>query len=203
MGFYAKAQTINGQSSTFQTAEFLSLCLDLVSIVIHPLLTPGPPLSLSTSPVSGVLDSHCSDQWEPVVLGSLPLLDHQSCPNLHNSPPQAQHHQSYPRRMGTHSHVHTHTHTHTHSPQSQVFRGWMSVLYAGFLSWMRLTVLTNLLQAVTSSHSWHLSVCIMLNSPSDFAEVQQPQARESVLLSLQVPDELMCRRETKCTLEDI
>lgn len=67
-----------------------------------------------------MLDSHCSDQWAPVVLGSLPLLNHQSCTNLHNSPPRAQPHQSYSCRMGSvylalsHSHTQTHTRAHIH-----------------------------------------------------------------------------------------
>lgn len=79
----------NGNSFKCQSAGFLSLCLNVVSTVIPSFLTPVPSLSPSTSAVSGVLDSRCSDQWAPVVLGSLPLLDHQSCTNLHNSPPRA------------------------------------------------------------------------------------------------------------------
>lgn len=91
----------------------LSLCFNLVSIVNTSLLSC---LCLSTSPVSAVLDSWCWEQWPPVVLGSLPLFNHQSClhqslqltfpgPDLINLIPQD---------------GHSHTETHTHSLLSLV-----------------------------------------------------------------------------------
>lgn len=168
-------------------SHLLSLCLNLVSIVI-PLLTPVPLSFPSTSPVSGVLDSHYSDQWAPVVLGSLPLLNHQSCTNLHNSPSQAQPHQSYPRRMGTLSN----THPYIFTTVPGVWR-----LEVCPLCWLPELNVTDcdpvLLAAVSSSYSWHLqdaNSLIGTLSPSDFAEVRPPQACESVLF--------YCSKRDKC-----
>lgn len=121
------------KSFTCQTVLF-SFCLQLTVYLfvsaLSLLFSLQSLLFLTTSPVSGVLDSCCSDQWAHVVLGSMPQLNHQSCTNLHNSPPWAQPHQSYPHRMGSVSLART------HSPQSQVFGRWKSVLYAGCLSLM-------------------------------------------------------------------
>lgn len=140
--FFVVVVVIGPRLTVYLFVSALSLLFSLQSL-----------LFLTTSPVSGVLDSHCSDQWAHVVLGSLPLLNHQSCTNLHNSPPRAQPHQSYPHRMGSVSL------THPHSPRSQVFGGWKSVLYAVCLSWMWPVHL----EAVSSSYSWRTSICRMLN----------------------------------------
>lgn len=122
------AWSVNTYSSNCQTADFLCcfsltlyLLVSILSLFLSFLFSLFPSLCLPTSPVSGVLDSQCSEQWAPVVLGSLPLLNHPSCTNLHNSPSRPQPHQSYPRRMGTLSNTDTHTYKHTYSPQSQVF----------------------------------------------------------------------------------
>lgn len=151
---FIKCTSTKSKSFTCRTVLFFCLRLTVYLFVsdLSLLFSLQSLLFLTTSPVSGVLDSRCSDQWAHVVLGSMPLLKHQSCTNLRNSPPWAQPHQSYPHRMGSVSL------TRTHSLQSQVFGRWKSVLYAGCLSWM--WPIHH--EAVSSSYSWHFSICWML-----------------------------------------
>lgn len=170
--------------------SILSLLLSLFSSLQAPSLSP------STSPVSGVLDSRCSDQWAPVVLGALPLLNHQSCTNLHNSPSRAQPHQSYPRRTGALSNTHTHTLTYIFTTVPGVCR-----LEVCPLCWFPELNVTDWMWPCSPctwswSYSWHLqdtNGLIGTPSPSGSAEVRPPRACESVLLYCRLRVDLWAR----------